>query len=53
MLKCSVGQAVVAEMRAKDLAELKKDMKTLEEFVKEYDYDPSRFDFTFDDADSE
>jgi len=40
-------------MRAKDLAELKEDMKTIEEFVKEYDYDATRFDFTFPDADSE
>ena len=38
------------ENGAQDVAEFKKDLETLEGFVKEYDYDPSRFDFTFGDG---
>ena len=33
-----------------DFIELKKLIDALEEFVQQYDYDPSRFDFTFDDG---
>ena len=45
--------AHVGAMRAQELDQLRNVMKTLEEFVREYDYDSGRFDFTLNDGDSE
>ena len=44
--------ANVDERLAQDLDQLRNAVKTLEEFVKEYDYDSSRFDFALNDGDS-
>ena len=41
------------EATEEDVDQFKEGIEVLEEFVKEYDYDPTRFDFTFDDSDSD